>query len=148
MFEYINGWEWLPIVLFSFAGFLMIQFVEDIEMTWLGVFVLAMIMFIAYSIHSHNQAKAFVLERFNEGQAIECGLWSGESTLINPHNGWTYVSTLGFVKEDQIHNNLSACNVVAQEAPEPSVVLYGFAYMVLLAVSFLFRSAHKGDDDE
>jgi hypothetical protein len=113
MFEYINGWEWLLIVLFTFAGFLMIQFVKDIEMTWLGVFVLAMIMFIAYSIHSHNQAKEFVSERFNEGQAIECSLWSGESTLINPHNGWTYVSTLGFVKEDQIHNNLSDCNVVA-----------------------------------
>lgn len=31
MFEYINGWEWLLIVLFTFAGFLMIQFVEDIE---------------------------------------------------------------------------------------------------------------------
>ncbi len=148
MFEYINGWEWLPIILFTFAGFLMIQFVEDIEMTWLGVIVLTMIMVIAYKTSENNQAKAFVLQRFNEGQAIECGLWRGESALIDSHNGWKHVPNLGFVKGDQIHNDPGICNVIAQEAPEPSVVLYGFAYMVLLAVSFLFRSMHKGDDDE
>lgn len=148
MIEYINGWEWLPIVLFTFAGFFMIQFVEDIEMTWLGAFVLAIVMALAYNTSENNQAKAFVLQRFNEGQSIECGLWRGESALINPHNGWKHVPNLGFVKGDQIHNDLGVCNVIAEKAPEPSVVPYGFAYMVLLGVSFLFRRLHTGDDDE
>jgi hypothetical protein len=139
MFEYINGWEWLPIVLFTFTGFLMIQFVKDIEMTWLGVIVLTMIMFIAYDTSANNQAKAFVLQRFNEGQAIECGAWRGESTLINPHNGWKYVPHLGFVKGDQIHNDLGVCNVIAQNAPEPSVVPYGFALAFELMIVFGLR---------
>ncbi len=149
MFEYINGWEWLPIILFTFAGFLMIQFVKDSGMTWLGVIVLGMIMFIAYSVHSNNQAKEFVLQRFNEGHAIECGLWRGESALINSHNGWKHVPALGFVKGDQIHNDLGVCNVIAQEAPEPSVVPYGFALMFELMIAFgLRRSIQKALRDE
>lgn len=148
MFEYINGWEWLPIALFTFIGFLMIQIVKRTDVPFMGVVVLGMIMFIAYSVHSNNQAKEFVLQRFSEGQSIECGLWRGESALIDSHNGWKHVPNLGFVKGDQIHNDPGICNVIAQEAPEPSVVSYGFAYMVLLAVSFLFRNVHKGDDDE
>jgi len=139
MFEYINGWEWLPIVLFTFAGFLMIQFVKDIEMTWLGVIVLTMIMFIAYGTSANNQAKAFVLQHFNEGQSIECGLWRGESALINSHNGWKHVPNLGFVKGDQIHNDLGVCNVIAQKTPEPSVVPYGFALVFELMLAFGLR---------
>ncbi len=152
MFEYINGWEWLPIVLFTFVGFLMIQLVKDIEMTWLGVIVLTMIMVIAYSTSENNQAKAFVLQRFNEGQAIECGLWRGESALIDSHNGWKYVPNLGFVKGDQIQNDPGICNVIAQEAPEPSVVPYAFALVFELMLVFGLRmpiqKALRDEEDE
>jgi len=139
MFETINGWEWLPVGFFTFVAFLMIQFVEDDGMTWLGVLVLGMITYIGYNVSADNQAKEFVLKSFNEKYAIECGLWRGESTLVDRHNGWKYVPALGFVKEDQIHNDLGLCHVVSKEAPSPSEVPYWMAFLTMTLIAFLIR---------
>jgi hypothetical protein len=148
MFEYINGWEWFPVGFLAFIGFMMILFVEEEGMTWLGILVLGMIMFIGYNVSANNQAKEFVLKRFNEGQAIECGLWRGEGTLIDRHNGWKHVSALGFVKGDRIHNDLGLCHVVAKEAPNPSEVPYWMAFLTMILISFLFRHAIWGIEKE
>ena len=148
MFEYINGWEWFPVGFFAFVAFLMILFVEEVGMTWLGILVLGMIIFIGYNVSADNQAKEFVLKSFNEAHAIECGLWRGESTLVDRHNGWKYVPALGFVKEDQIHNDLGLCRVVSKEAPSPSEVPYWMAFLTMILISFLFRHAIWGIEIE
>lgn len=148
MMESISTSELILLGVLTLISIVMITFPKDARFPLAETLLLGLIMMIIYDSSASNQAKAFVLKCFNEGQAIECGLWRGESALIDSHNGWKHVPNLGFVKGDQIQNDPGICNVIAQEAPEPSVVLYGFAYMVLLAVSFLFRRLHTGDDDE
>jgi hypothetical protein len=149
MMEAISTSELILLGVLTLIGIVMITFLKDARFPFVGTLLLGLIMVIIYDSSASHQAKAFVLQRFNEGQAIECGLWRGESALINSHNGWKHIPNLGFVKGDQIHNDLGVCNVIAQEAPEPSVVPYGFALLFELMLAFgLRRSIQKELHDE
>lgn len=147
--EAISTSELILLGVLTLISIVMISFIKDARFPFVGTLFLGLIMMIIYDSSASNQAKAFVLQRFNEGQAIECGLWRGESALIDSHNGWKHVPNLGFVKGDQIQNDPGICNVIAQEAPEPSVVLYGFALVFELMIAFgLRRSSQKALRDE
>lgn len=142
MLEYINGWEWLPIVMLTVAGIIMMLFKRETEMTFFGIIVLVMTMMLAHETHQNNLDKAFVLKRFNEAHAITCvGGGSGEQTLINPKSGWRWEKNIGFVKGDQIHNDLGVCSVIGEESPTPSFVPYAFALMFELMLGFVLRAA-------
>jgi hypothetical protein len=148
MFEYINGWEWLLIGVLLFASIIMIALMEDDEMMVAGLIVMVMIFVLAYETHSGNLDKAFVLQQFQEGQALKCGGFGGESTLVDPHNGWKYINTIGFIKGDQIRNDPGMCCVIDRVAPEPSIVPYTFAFVTLIFLSFLLRHAVKSQEEK
>lgn len=137
--EAISTSELILLGVLTLISIVMISFIKDTRFPFAGTLFLGLIMIIIYDSSASNQAKEFVLQRFNEGQAIECGLWRGESALIDSRNGWKYVPNLGFVKGDQIHNDPGICNVIAQNAPEPSVVPYGFALVFELMLAFGLR---------
>lgn len=137
--EAISTSELILLGVLTLISIVMITFPKDAIFPFAGALFLGLIMIIIYDSSASNQAKEFVLQRFKEGQAIECGLWRGESALIDSHNGWKHVPNLGFVKGDQIHNDLGVCNVIAQKVPEPSVVAYGFALLFELMIAFGLR---------
>ncbi|MFA6397154.1 MAG: hypothetical protein WCW84_14410, partial [Sulfurimonas sp.] len=85
-----------------------------------------------------------------EGQTIQCSLWRGEGTLVDPKANWKYVPEIGFVKGDQIHNDPRLCNVIAEEAPQPSVIPYTFVFFTLIFISFLLRHTvdHKEEEED
>ncbi len=139
--EFMSTGELILLGTLTLMSIIMITFPEEAKFPLVGAFVLSMIMVIAYSTHSIHLDKEFVLKRFNEGQAIECGLFRGERTLIHSKSGWIYQSNIGFIKEDRIHNDLGWCNVIGEESPEPSTVPYAFALIIELMVCFALRGA-------
>jgi hypothetical protein len=142
MMEYINGWEWLPIVMLTVAGIIMMLFKREGAMTFFGILLLIMTMMLAHETHQNNLDKAFVLKRFNEAHAINCaGGYRGDHTLIDPKSGWRWEENIGFVKGDQIHNDLGVCSVIGEESPTPSVVPYTFTLMFELMLGFVLRAA-------
>lgn len=140
--EDINGWEWLPIVIFTVAGIIMMLFKREGAMTFFGILLLIMTMVIAHEIHQNNLDKTFVLKRFNEAHAITCaGGYRGDHTLIDPKSGWRWEENIGFIKGDQIHNDLGVCKVIDEESPSPSIVPYTFVLMFELMLGFVLRAA-------
>jgi hypothetical protein len=139
MLEAISTSELILLGVLTLISIVMITFPKDARFPLVGTLLLGLITMIIYGSSASNQAKEFVLQRFNEGQSIECGLWRGESALIDSHNGWKHVPNLGFVKGDQINNDLGVCNVIAQQVPEPSVVPYAFALLFELMIVFGLR---------
>ena len=89
--EFMSTGELTFLGILTLMSLIMITFPEEAKFPLAGAFVLSMIMVIAYTTHSIHLDKEFVLKRFNEGQAIECGLLRGERTLINPKSGWRYL---------------------------------------------------------
>ncbi|OYZ56540.1 MAG: hypothetical protein B7Y17_06820 [Sulfuricurvum sp. 24-42-5] len=140
MMEFMSTGELILLGVLTLMSIVMITFPKEAKFPFVGAFVLSMIMVITYSTHSIHLDKEFVLKRFQEGQAIECGLLRGERTLINPKSGWTYLPDTGFIKGDQIQNDPSLCNVMGEEAPEPSTIPYAFALMVELMLFFALRA--------
>lgn len=138
--EYINGWEWLPLILCTMAGFIMIAFIPRGDMAFFGIIVLIMTIILAYETHNKNLDKEFVLKRFIEGQALECGLWRGESAFVDPKSGWRWDERIGLVKGDQIHNDLGLCAVIGEESPSSSEVPYGFVLIFELMLAFGLRA--------
>lgn len=153
MLEFIGMGELTFLGFLTFVSLMMIIFPKDIKVIVGGTFIICMIMVIVYTHHRHQLDKEFVLKRFKEGQALECGLFRGESSMIQSSSGWTYQSNIGFIKEDRIFNDLGWCKVIDEEAPEPSVIPYTFALLIELMVFFGLRSAvqsalKKEDKDE
>ena len=140
MMELMSTGELILLGVLTLMSIVMITFPKEAKFPFVGAFVLSMIMVIAYSTHSIHLDKEFVLKRFQEGRAIECGLWRGECALINPKSGWTYLQGTGFIKGDQIQNDPTLCNVMGEEAPEPSTVPYTFALIVELIFVFGLRT--------
>jgi hypothetical protein len=141
MFETTGLSEFILLGVLSLIGIVMIAFPRDIRFPSAGTLVLGMIMVIIYLNHQDHLDKEFVLKRFNEGRAIECGLWRGESTLIDPKSGWKYVKTLGFVKDDQIRSDPGVCSVIGEEASKLSIVPYAFTLLFELMLCFGVRYA-------
>lgn len=141
MLEFIGTGELAFLGFLTFVSLMMIIIPKDAKVYIGGTFIICMLMVIVYTHHRHHLDKEFVLKRFQEGQAIECGLWRGESSMIQSSSGWTYQPNIGFIKDDRIHNNLGYCNVIGQKAPDPSTVPYTFALLIELMVFFGLRSA-------
>lgn len=139
--EYINGWEWLPLIICTIAGFIMIAFTRRGDIAFVGTIMIFMTIMLAYDTHNNNLDKEFVLKRFIEGQALKCGLWRGKSALVDPKSGWKWDEKIGFIKDDQIHNDLGVCSVIGEESPSPSEVPYGFALIFELMLAFGLRAA-------
>lgn len=152
--EFMSTGELTFLGILTLMSLIMITFPEEAKFPLAGAFVLSMIMVIAYTTHSIHLDKEFVLKRFNEGQAIECGLLRGERTLINPKSGWRYLQGTGFIKGDHIQNDPTLCNVMGEEAPKPSTVPYVFALIVELILFFGLRAVvqtqlnEEEDNDE
>jgi hypothetical protein len=156
MIEYINGWEWLPIVIFTIGGMIMMLFERKEGMTFFGILVLFTSVLLAHNTHHDNLDKAFVLKHFNEAHAITCaGGYRGDHTLIDPKSGWRWKENIGFIKGDQIHNDLGVCSVIGEESPSPSIVPYAFVLLFELMLGFALRGAmqkarteEEGKNDE
>ncbi|MDD2780889.1 hypothetical protein [Sulfuricurvum sp.] len=140
MMEYINGWEWLPLVICTIAGFIMVSFTKRVDMAVIGTIVLFMTMILAYETHSNNLDKEYVLKRFTQGKALKCGLWRGESLLVDPKSGWKFEENIGFIKGDQIHNDHGLCSVIGEESPRASDIPYVFALIFELMLAFGLRA--------
>lgn len=141
MLESISTPELVFLGMLTLISIVMITFPKDAQFPFVGAFILGLIMVIAYTDYRSYLEKEFVLKRFQEGHAIECGLWRGESILVNPIAGWQYSPNTGFIKGDQIQNDPGLCNVMDEKAPKPSTVPYVFAYLVELMLCFGLRSA-------
>lgn len=120
-------------VMFILAG-------KSAEKPFFGTLILGGIVYILYGNHCSHDAKAFVLKRFNEGAALECGLLRGDSVLVDPNNGWRWEQKIGFVKNDQIRNDSKLCHVIGEDAPEPSSVLYWLFYVTAAVTLLTLRS--------
>ena len=140
MMEYINGWEWLPLVICTIAGFIMVSFTKRVDMAVIGTIVLFMTMILAYETHSNNLDKEYVLKRFTQGKALKCGLWRGESLLVDPKSGWKFEENIGFIKGDQIHNDHGMCSVIGEESPRASDIPYVFVLIFELMLAFGLRA--------
>ncbi|MDP3265802.1 MAG: hypothetical protein Q8M39_03125 [Sulfuricurvum sp.] len=148
MMEYISTSELVFLGMLTLISIVMITFPKEAKFPFVGALVLGLIMVIAYIDQGKHHDKEFVLKRFHEGQAIECGLWRGESTLVNPASGWKYFSNVGFIKGDQIQNDPGLCNVMGEEAPKPSITPYIFAFIAELLLFFGLRTAVQKQLDE
>jgi hypothetical protein len=138
--EYINGWEWLPLIICTMAGFIMIAFTRRGDIAFVGTIMIFMTIMLAYEIHNKNLGKEFVLKRFIEGQALECGLWRGESAFVDPKSDWKWDEKIGLVKGDQIHNDLGVCTVIGEESPNPAEIPYIFVLIFELMLAFGLRA--------
>jgi hypothetical protein len=142
MFESLNILEWIPIVLLTLAGMILLLFKRDGGMSFLGILILVVTMMLVHEIHQNNLDKAFVLKRFNEAHAITCASgYRGEHTLIDLKSGWRWDDHIGFIKGDQIHNDLGVCKVIGEEAPTASIVPYAFALLFELILGLILRGA-------
>lgn len=142
MLENLNIAEWIPIVLFTLAGMILLLFKREEGMSFLGVLILVVTMMLVHDIHQNNLDKAFVLKRFNEVHAITCASgYRGEHTLIDLKSGWRWDDRIGFIKGDQIHNDLGVCKVIGEESPTASIVPYAFALLFELILGFILRGA-------
>jgi hypothetical protein len=151
MIEYINGWEWLPLIICTMAGFVMIAFNKKGDIAFMGIVVLFMTIMLAHETHSNNLDKEFVFKRFTEGKVLKYGLWRGESILIDPKSGWRWKENIGFIKDDQIYNDLGVCSVIGEESPSPSIVPYAFVLLFELMLGFALRAVvqkEEGKNDE
>lgn len=148
MTEYISGWEWLPLVICTIAGFIMVSFTKRGDMAFLGILVLFMTIALAHETHSNNFEKEFVLKRFTEAHALKCGLWRGESILVDPRSGWRFEEHIGFIKGDQIYNDLGTCSVIGEESPTPSIVPYVFILIFELMLGFGLRAVGQKEEEK
>lgn len=142
MMEYINGWEWLPLVLFTIAGFIMVSFSTRGDIAFMGTVMIVMTMLLAHETHSNNLAKEYVQKRFMQGQALKCGLWKGESILVDQKSGWKFEENIGFIKGDHIQNDQGLCTVIGEESPKAPEIPYGFALIFELMLAFGLRAAY------
>jgi len=124
------------------AGFLL--FGRKGELVFAGVITLAGMTSIAYSNHSKYIGKHFLMEQFNAGRALSCGLWRGESVRVDPLKEWRFEQGTGFVKGDVIINDPSVCSVIDKPFPEPSSVPYWMAFVSVTGVMLMLRAAIMG----
>ncbi|MCL4431874.1 MAG: hypothetical protein M1300_06100 [Epsilonproteobacteria bacterium] len=139
MFESIAGWELGIILILMVISMLMIILGKEAAVV-LGPIVLVMTCTLPYIIHSKAVAEIYMLKRFEEGARIECGIWRGESLLVDPSKGWVK-NELGFIKEDQIFNDMQRCHAVGEKEPEPSTLPYWILMISLMSIAFIIRRA-------
>lgn len=139
MFESIGFAEMLLLGVLTLVAMAIIIFSSESSLVFMGSLLFGLILSIPYLNQEQYLAQEFVLKRFKEGKSIECGLWRGERTLVNPNAGWNYFPNTGFVKDDQIRSDVGLCSVMGEEAPEPSVLPFMLIYILVLMQCFVLR---------
>lgn len=152
MIEFTGFAELLLLGVLTLIAMAIIVFPDEGSFLFIGPLLLGLILSIPYLNQENLVAQEFVLKRFKEGKSIECGLWRGERTLVNPNAGWNYLPDTGFVKDDQIRSDLGLCGVIGEEAPTPSVGQYALLFMLEFMASFglryILRIKSGGQTDE
>lgn len=142
MIETITILQWIPIVIFTLAGMILLLFKREGSMTFFGVLMLVTTMMLVHEKQQDSLDKAFVLKRFNEAHPITCASgYRGDHTLIDLKAGWRWEDNAGFIKGDQIHNDLGVCKVIGEESPGVSITPYVFTLLFELILGFILRAA-------
>lgn len=136
----------LSILLLIGAGFIL--FVRGAEYVFVGMVVIGGVFSVANANHSHYIGERFLMEQFHKGRALECGMWRGESTKVDPLKGWSYEEEVGFVKGDVIINDPGVCSVIGRPFPEPSSVPYWFAFVSVMGILIILRAVIMGSGEE
>lgn len=114
----------------------------------IGVLILSGVVLVAYSNHIKYMGERFIMEQFHEGRALECGMWRGESTKVDPLNGWEYEKDAGFVKGDVIINDPLVCSVIGKAFPEPSTIPYWMVLVSVVGILMMIRFALKRPENK
>ncbi|MCX6061152.1 MAG: hypothetical protein NT103_02745 [Campylobacterales bacterium] len=136
---YTNEIEIWFVSFLLFVGVIFILFGKSFEKPFFGALILGGVIFIFHSQHTVYDHQQHVLKRFEEGKALDCGLWRGEGTLVYGKNGWKWEKEIGFVKGDTILKDPKLCDVIGETSPEPSSVPYWFLYVISLMPLFVLR---------
>lgn len=135
-----SGEMWVMVFFLLIGGGFLI-FGRKAELMFVGGVALAGVISIAYANHSHYLEKQFMLKRFNEGKALVCGLWRGESVRVDITKGWIREEEIGFVKGDVIINDIGVCRVIGESSPEPSSIPYWIVFVSMVGVLSMLRFA-------
>lgn len=136
----------LSILLLIAVGFIL--FVRGPEFVFVGMVVIGGVFSIAYAKHTHDIGERFLMEQYHKGRALECGMWRGESTKVDPLKGWSHEEEVGFVKGDVIINDPGVCSVIGRAFPEPSSVPYWFAFVSVMGILMILRAVIMGSGEE
>lgn len=136
-----NTFEVWTLSFFVVIGAGLLLFGKKGEMVFVGVVALIGATVIAHSNHTQYIGERFLMEEFNSGSALSCGMWRGEGVKVDPKNGWMMEEGVGFVKGDVIINDPGVCSVIGKPFPEPSAVPYWFALVSVIGVLSMLRYA-------
>ena len=128
------------------AGFIL--FGRGVQFALVGIIVIGGIVAIAYINHTQYFQKRFTLNAFQQGEALECGLFRGESIRVDPAQGWVIEKESRFVKGDVIINDVGVCNVIGNSPANPSPLLYWLAYVTLITLLMILRSVTLGIEEK
>ena len=147
LFVTSTGEMWLlgAMLLFG-AGVLL--FTNEVKYVIVGIVAIAGVGVITYSNHTNTLEERFTLQQFHEGKALSCGVWRGETILVDPSKGWKYDKRVGFTKGDVIINNPGVCRVIEKASPKPSSLPYWVIFGTLIGILMIlkgFRSGFKTD---
>lgn len=141
-----------------FSGFIilvalfMMTFGRNILLAVIGVVFIVMIAGLGQRQVDKDQYRVFILERFKAGDAIECGLFRGNQTLVDLNNGWKLYGKDRFIKGDQIINEIGWCNVQGKEPTYPidwnNWFFYGAIIIGGMVLRFLLQNVRKSLHDE
>lgn len=147
LFVTSTGEMWLlgAMLLFG-AGALL--FTNEVKYVIVGIVAIVGVGVITYSNHTNTLEERFTLEQFHKGKALSCGVWRGETILVDPSKGWKYDKRVGFTKGDVIINNPGVCKVIEKASPQPSTLPYWMIFGALIGILMIlkgFRSGFKTD---
>lgn len=137
--------QWGILFVFSMMIAMGLIIFGGVEMLFVGIVI---VLLNAGIIHEEDQKvldKRFVIEQFQSGQKIECGLWRGSRTLVDPAKGWSMMGEDRFIKGDQIMSDVGLCSVVGKESPEDLWKGSTLFALVIFTVTILARiGIHAG----
>lgn len=114
----------------------MVLFAKEVTIVIVGVMIIAMNASILDDNNQNVQEKAFVLQQFQAGEAIECSLWRGSATRVDPAHGWKLIDNNRFIKDDQIINDADLCHVIGKVAPLSSSA-GGWIFIIVMTLGTL-----------
>lgn len=136
-----NAFEQWTMGFFLVFGITVLLFAKKGEWLFAGVVTLSGMTFLAYNNHTHYLGERFLMEQFHSGNALSCGMWKGQSSLVDPSNGWQYHEDIGFYKGDVIINDTGVCAVIGKPFPEPSSVPYVMVFISSMGILMMLRFA-------
>lgn len=136
-----NSFEQWTMGFFLVFGITVLLFAKKAKWIFAGVVTLSGMTFLAYNNHTHYLGERFLMEQFHSGSALECGMWKGQASLVDPSKGWQYHEDIGFYKGDVIINDPGVCAVIGKAFPEPSSVPYVMVFIGVMGILMTLRFA-------